>query len=68
MVQSLKDHGQLQPICVRYDEKRNGCVLIADERRIRAMLLAEWEEADVVIAEGELSERDILVQQIIENL
>ena len=35
---------------------------------LRAMKLAEWTEADVVIAEGELSDKDIVVQQIIENL
>lgn len=68
LAESLKEHGQLQPIRVRYDEGRGRYILIAGERRLRAMKLAEWEEADVVIAEGDLSERDILVQQIVENL
>lgn len=65
---SLKEHGQLQPIRVRYDEKRARYILIAGERRLRAMKIAGWDEADAVIAEGDLSDKDILVQQIVENL
>lgn len=68
LADSLKQHGQLQPIRVRYDEGRGRYVLIAGERRLRAMKLAEWEEADAVIAEGDLGEKEILVQQILENL
>lgn len=68
MASSLDVHGQLQPIRVRFDEARGRYVLIAGERRLRAMKLANWEEVDVVVADGDLSEKDILVQQIIENL
>lgn len=68
LAESLQAHGQLQPIRVRYDEERSAYVLIAGERRLRAMKHAGWKEADVVIAEGELSDQEILVQQIVENL
>jgi ParB family chromosome partitioning protein len=68
LAESLKQHGQLQPIRVRYDEDRGRYVLIAGERRLRAMKLAGWDEADAVIAEGDLNAKDILVQQILENL
>jgi len=67
LANSLRDHGQLQPIRVRWDEQREGYVLIAGERRLRAMKLADFQKVDCVIAEGELSEQDILTQQIIEN-
>jgi ParB family chromosome partitioning protein len=66
--ESLQAHGQLQPIRVRFDEPRGRYVLIAGERRLRAMKHAGWSEADVVIAEGDLSEKDILIQQVVENL
>lgn len=68
LAESIKEHGQLQPIRVRYDESRGRYVLIAGERRFRAMKLAGLEEIDAVIAEGDLDDRAILVQQIIENL
>ncbi|MFG0267066.1 MAG: ParB/RepB/Spo0J family partition protein [Rhodopirellula sp. JB055] len=44
LAESLKQHGQLQPIRVRYDETRGRYVLIAGERRLRAMKLAGWDE------------------------
>ena len=65
---SLQEHGQLQPIRVRYCDDRGRYILIAGERRLRAMKLAGWEEADAVIADGELSQKDILLQQAVENL
>jgi len=68
LAESLQEHGQLQPVRVRYDAPRSRYVLIAGERRIRAMRLASWEEVDCIIADGELSGADILTQQILENL
>lgn len=68
LAESLKEHGQLQPIRVRFDADRKRYVLIAGERRLRAMKHAGWDEADCVIADGDLSESDILTQQILENL
>lgn len=67
LANSLKTHGQLQPIRVRWDEGREKYVLIAGERRLRAMKLAGITEADCVIASSELSAGEILTQQIIEN-
>jgi len=68
LAESLQAHGQLQPIRVRYSTDRNRYVLIAGERRLRAMKLAGWEEVDCTIAEGILSEAEILTQQILENI
>jgi len=66
--ESIKEHGQLQPIRVRYEEGRGSYILIAGERRLRAMKLAGLEEADCVIADGTLTDKEILTQQIIENV
>ena len=64
---SIKQHGQLQPIRVRYDDERGVYILIAGERRLRAMKHAGITEADCVIAVGELTDSQILTQQILEN-
>jgi ParB family chromosome partitioning protein len=64
---SITDHGQLQPVRVRFDESRGVYVVIAGERRLRAIKLAGLDEVDCIIADGELSEAEILTQQIIEN-
>jgi len=67
LAKSLSDHGQLQPIRVRWDNGRDRYVLIAGERRMRAMRRAGFTEADCVVAEGTLTDTEILTQQIIEN-
>ncbi len=67
LARSIEQHGQLQPIRVRWDEARQKYVIIAGERRYRAVCLAELSSIDCVIAEGELTEGDILREQIIEN-
>ncbi|WP_367161171.1 ParB/RepB/Spo0J family partition protein (plasmid) [Kozakia baliensis] len=37
LAQSLKEHGQLQPVLVRPDAKKRGCyIIVAGERRLRA--------------------------------
>lgn len=43
LARSLREHGQLQPIVVRRDpERRNGWLLVAGERRLRAARSLGW--------------------------
>ena len=67
LAKSLRDEGQLQPIRVRFDESRGKYLIIAGERRWRAAQIAKLETVDCIVAEGALSEADILRHQIIEN-
>lgn len=63
---SLKAHGQIQPISVRWDGVLKLYVIISGERRWRAARLAGLERLHcVVVEEGDLSA--ILEQQLIEN-
>ncbi len=64
---SLKQHGQLQPIRVRWDESRSKYTVITGERRLRAARIAGLPSLDCVVADG-LSEDTLLVQQIVENV
>ena len=67
LAESMKQHGQLQPIRVRWNESRGKYIIIAGERRYRAAGLAELTTIDCVVAEGELSNAQILNEQVIEN-
>jgi len=64
---SMKQQGQLQPCRVRWDEGRGKYVIIAGERRFRAAEIAELPHLECVIVEGDISESDMLREQIIEN-
>lgn len=64
---SLKEHGQLQPVRVRFDKGRQRYVLIAGERRLRAAKLAGLTAIDCILLEGNFSREDILREQILEN-
>jgi ParB family chromosome partitioning protein len=63
---SLKAHGQLQPIRVRYDETRERFVVIVGERRLRAARLAGLPMLTAIVDQTEQSAR--LEIQLIENL
>lgn len=67
LAKSLASEGQLQPIRVRFDADRGKYLIIAGERRWRAAKIAQLESVDCIVAEGDLSDADILRQQIIEN-
>lgn len=67
LAQSLKAHGQKQPIRVRYEEDRDKYIIISGERRFRAATLAGLAELECVISEGDLSQAEILRDQVIEN-
>ncbi len=64
---SIAKHGQLQPIRVRWEAERSKYVIIAGERRWRAMKLAGLATIDCIVAEGQLSDGEILREQILEN-
>jgi ParB/RepB/Spo0J family partition protein len=64
---SLKVHGQLQPIRVRWDEGRGVYVILMGERRWRAAGLVGLPEMSCIIHEGHLDDADRLGLQLVEN-
>lgn len=65
---SIKRKGQLQPIRVRWSEPLKSWTIIAGERRWRATKLAGLETIACHFHDGDLSESEILEEQIIENI
>lgn len=68
LASSLKRFGQLAPIRVRHDPERNAWVVLVGERRLRACRLAGIEKVRVEFVERDLSEADILAEQVVENV
>ncbi len=66
LVQSVKDHGILEPLLVRLTDKLNTYELVAGERRYRAAIAAGLREIPVVVRE--LSDEDAFQLALIENL
>lgn len=67
LAESIKQHGQLQPIRVRWDEQRQSYIVIAGERRLRAAKRVDLTHIDCIVIDEPLTDDDILTQQIIEN-
>jgi ParB family chromosome partitioning protein len=67
LAESLKLHGQLQPIRVRWHEAEGKYMVIMGERRYRAAIRAALKTLDCVIEDRALSPREILELQILEN-
>lgn len=65
LAESIKQHGIIQPLIVRKDDK-DKYMIIAGERRWRAAKLLGIKEVPVVIMD--LTERDILEVSLIENI
>ena len=65
---SIRDHGQLGPIRVRWAAGLGKWVIIAGERRWRATRRAGLAAIDCVFVDGELPRGELLSQQLIENL
>jgi ParB/RepB/Spo0J family partition protein len=61
--ESMKAHGQLQPVVAKPDG-----TLIVGERRLRAASLVGLEELQVVISEEPLSESELRILQLSENI
>lgn len=64
---SIRDKGQLTPIRVRWSTALEKWIVIFGERRWRAAQQAGLTEIDCYFHEGDLSESEILEQQLIEN-
>ena len=64
---SIRSRGLLQPIRVRWDEEREKYVIVAGERRWRAAIMAGKATITCVIVEGEMTESEILHDQLVEN-
>jgi ParB family chromosome partitioning protein len=68
LADSIKAKGQLQPILVRWEETLEQYKIISGEQRYRACKHAGLETVDCIIVEDDLSESDVRVLQLIENL
>lgn len=64
---SIKRFGQLAPIRVRHDPARDTWVVLVGERRLRACKLAGLERIRVEFVEREMTEADVLAEQVVEN-
>jgi ParB family transcriptional regulator, chromosome partitioning protein len=64
---SIRTRGLLQPIRVRWDEEREKYVIVVGERRWRATIMAGKATMTCVIIEGEMTESEILHDQLVEN-
>jgi ParB family chromosome partitioning protein len=68
LAESIKRFGQLAPIRVRFDEGRGRWVVLVGERRFRACRLAGLERVRVEFVERQMSESDMLAEQVVENV
>jgi ParB family chromosome partitioning protein len=67
LAESLKTHGQLQPISVRWSEDMGRYLIVTGERRWRAALEVGRPTISCVILDGDRTESQILEMQLIEN-
>ncbi len=67
LAESVRTHGVLTPLLVRRDERGQGYILIAGERRLRASGLAGLEEVPCWVRE-QLSSREQLELALVENI
>lgn len=68
LTESIRTRGILQPIRVRWDEGMGTYVIIAGERRFRAAHAAGLRDVPAVVHDGPMSDSDILLDQLAENL
>jgi ParB family chromosome partitioning protein len=67
LAESLRTHGQLQPIRVRYEESAGRWTIISGERRYRAAALAGLSTLVCIEARGLPTPEEILEDQLVEN-
>ncbi len=67
LAESLKSHGQLQPIAVRWSDEAGRYVVVTGERRWRAAIEAGRASISALILEGPYTESQILEMQLVEN-
>lgn len=68
LAESIRAHGQLAPIRVRWSDNLAKWVIVAGERRWRATKLAGLPTIECHFHTGELTRSEVLEQQLIENL
>ncbi len=68
LAKSITAKGQLAPIRVRWSALHDKWIIVCGERRWRAVRAAGLETIDCCFVDGELSEPEILEQQMVENL
>ena len=67
LAESIKRFGQLAPIRIRHDAGSGRWVVLVGERRLKACRLAGLPRVRVEFVEREMTEADILAEQIVEN-
>lgn len=68
LADSIREKGQLHPIRVRWSDAHRKWIIISGERRFQASKRAGLEAVECHFQDGELSDSEILEQQLIENL
>lgn len=68
LTQSIRNHGLLNPIRVRWEESLGKYMILTGERRYRAAKQAGLAMVDCIIIEGDLTEAERLADQLTENL
>ena len=68
LAESLKAHGLLQPITVRWAEESGRYRIVSGERRYRAATLAGWDGIGCNVIERPLEPDELLTLQLVENL
>src|SRR3954453_5074578 len=68
LAESIKSKGLLQPLRVRWDASLGKHIILVGERRYRASLAAGLEAVPCIFVESELTDADILEEQLVENL
>ena len=66
--QSIRTHGQLHPIRVRWDESTGKWIIVTGECRWRATKKAGLPSIDCFFIDGKLTEGELRQQQLVENL
>lgn len=65
---SIRTHGQLHPIRVRWDEAVEKWTIVTGERRWRATIAAGLPSIDCYFIDGEVTQSELREQQLVENL
>ena len=68
LANSIRKHGQLHPIRVRWNESGHKWLIVSGERRWRAPKAAGLPTIDCFFVDGKMSEPEIREQQLVENL
>ena len=68
LASSIRNTGQLHPIRVRFDPDVEKWIIVTGERRYRATVAAGLPQIDCYFHDEEITESEILEQQLVENL